>query len=50
MPYKVSGTNVMVQRNGKWVLFKKHKTHAEAVAQVQAIEISLHKQKNKKHK
>lgn len=50
MPYKVVGNKVMVHKNGRWVLFKAHKTHEEAVKQVQALYFAEQRSKKSKHK
>ena len=43
MPYKIEGTSVMVLRNGKWVLLKRHRTVKEAQAHLSALNINAHK-------
>lgn len=40
MPYKAVGVWVMKEENGKWVQWKKHKTHGEAKAQAAAVNIA----------
>jgi hypothetical protein len=42
MPYKVVGDKVMVQKNGRWQLLKKHPSHEKAVAHCRALEINVH--------
>ena len=37
MPYKVSGTTVMVEKDGKWQVLKKHATRAKALAHMKAL-------------
>ena len=37
MPYKVSGSSVMIQKGGKWVVLKKHESHEKAVAHLRAL-------------
>ena len=37
MPYKVSGTTVMVEKDGKWKVLKKHPTRAKALAHMKAL-------------
>ena len=37
MPYKVSGTTVMVLRRGRWVALKRHKSKKKAEAHAAAL-------------
>jgi hypothetical protein len=52
MPYRIApnGTTVQVQKSGTWqpVPGGKHKTHAEALAHLRALEVNVHKGGKKK--
>ena len=37
MPYKVSGTTVMVKRRGRWVALKRHKSKKAAEEHAAAL-------------
>jgi hypothetical protein len=37
VPYRIKGTTVQVKRAGKWVTLHRHRTRAEAEAQLKAI-------------
>jgi hypothetical protein len=41
MPYKVTKSSVYVQRGSKWVMLKKHTSHAEALAHLRALQINV---------
>lgn len=41
MPYKLEGTTVYVQRNGKWVILKRHKSKAQARRHLAALQANV---------
>ena len=41
MPYKTSGTKVLVKRGGKWRVLKTHKTEAEAKRHCKALNANV---------
>lgn len=40
MPYRLAGSAVYVQRNGKWRLLKRHPTRAKALKHLAALKIN----------
>ena len=44
MPYKIKGRSVLVKRDKKWIVLKRHPTKKEAIAHLRVL------QKNVKHK
>ena len=41
MPYKASGTNVMIKKEGRWVLFMRHKTKEAAMKFAKALNANV---------
>lgn len=41
MPYRVQGDTVYVQRNGRWVVLKKHKNAGQARAHLRALQLNV---------
>jgi hypothetical protein len=41
MPYKLSGTSVMVQKGGTWRVLKAHTTRAKALAHFRALKANV---------
>lgn len=41
MPYKASGKNVLVFKNGKWVLYKRHTSAEKARRHAAALNINV---------
>jgi hypothetical protein len=43
MPYRASGKAVMVKKDGRWVLLKRHKTEVQARSHAAALNANVRK-------
>lgn len=41
MPYKATGKTVLILRDGKWVVLKRHKTEKEAQDHARALTLNV---------
>jgi len=48
MPYKASGSNVMIKRGSKWVILKKHPNPEAARKHAAALNINVHRKRKSK--